>query len=142
MNPAAVTGSGQDETTMRKDGRGGQAEAVAVGETGKRAARPGALPDGPAGPVRLLVLGGVFGLAWSAGLRGFMAEVAGAGSLVDWTGTFGWILLPGVITGALLGWAEFLRRTGGRRGWRWLALSPLVQAAGQPSETGTPTCFR
>jgi hypothetical protein len=29
----------------------------------------------------------------------------------------------------MLGLAEWLRRTGGRRGWRWLAASPLAFAA-------------
>jgi hypothetical protein len=87
-------------------------------------------PAGPApGPWRLLAVGALFGLAWAAGLRGFMAEVARPSSRVDWAGTFGWILLPGVVTGVLLGWAEYLRRTGGRRGWRWLALSPLALGA-------------
>jgi hypothetical protein len=76
--------------------------------------------------VALLAVGGVCGLAWAAGLRGFMAALAGSGSEVAWYGTFAQILLPGVITGVLLGWAEYLRRTGGRRGWRWLALAPLA----------------
>jgi hypothetical protein len=76
--------------------------------------------------VALLAVGGVGGLAWAAGLRGFMAALAGSGSEVAWYGTFAQILLPGVITGVLLGWAEYLRRTGGRRGWRWLALAPLA----------------
>jgi hypothetical protein len=57
-----------------------------------------------------------------------MVEVAGPESTVHWSNTFGWILLPGVIVGGLLGWAEHLRRTGGRRRWRWLALSPLLFA--------------
>jgi hypothetical protein len=74
----------------------------------------------------LLAAGGVCGLAWAAGLRGFMAALAGSGSEVAWYGTFAQILLPGVITGVLLGWAEYIRRTGGRRGWRWLALAPLA----------------
>jgi hypothetical protein len=68
----------------------------------------------------------VCGLAWAAGLRGFMAALAGPESEVAWYGTFAQILLPGVITGVLLGWAEFLRWTGGRRGWRWLAVAPLA----------------
>jgi hypothetical protein len=55
-----------------------------------------------------------------------MAALAGSGSEVAWYGTFAQILLPGVITGVLLGWAEYIRRTGGRRGWRWLALAPLA----------------
>lgn len=74
-----------------------------------------------------LLVGGVFGLAWATGLRGFMAEVAGAESTVSWY-TFGFILLPAVVVGVLLGWAEHLRTTGGRRRWRWLALSPLALA--------------
>ena len=72
-----------------------------------------------------LIVGGVCGLAWAAGLRGMMAEIAGPGADVDWSLTFGWILLPGVIVGVLLGWAEQLRRTGGRPRWRWLALASL-----------------
>jgi hypothetical protein len=76
-----------------------------------------------------LAVGGICGLAWAAGLRGFMAEIAGSASNVEWAGTFGWILLPGVLVGVLLGWAEQLRRTGGRRGWRWLALAPLLLAS-------------
>jgi hypothetical protein len=78
---------------------------------------------------RMLAAGGVCGLAWAAGLRGAMALLAGVESTVSWSGTFGWILLPGVAVGLLLGWAEHLRRTGGRPGWRWLALSPLLFAA-------------
>jgi hypothetical protein len=74
----------------------------------------------------MLAIGGVCGLAWAAGLRGFMAELAGSGSDVGWYGTFAQILLPGVIAGVLLGWAEHIRRTGGRRGWRWLAAAPIV----------------
>ena len=77
----------------------------------------------------LLAIGGVCGLAWAAALRGFMAQIAATDSSVTWLGTFGWILLPGVITGVLLAWAEHLRRTGGRRGWRWLALAPLSFAS-------------
>ncbi|MEV0285333.1 MULTISPECIES: hypothetical protein [unclassified Kribbella] len=77
-------------------------------------------------PVGLLAVGGICGLAWAAGLRGFMAQVAGDEAGVDWVGTFVWILLPGLLIGVLLGWAEYLRRTGGRPHWRWLALSPLL----------------
>jgi len=79
-----------------------------------------------------IAIGAVAGLAWAGGFRGFMAEIAGPASTVDWTGTFVGILLPGVVTGALLGWAEHLRRTGGRRGWRWLALAPLAFVAATP----------
>ena len=78
--------------------------------------------------VRVLI-GGVCGLAWAAGLRGLMAEIAGDESSVQWSMTFAWILLPGSAVGMLLGWAEYLRATGGRRRWRWLALSPLLFAS-------------
>jgi hypothetical protein len=79
--------------------------------------------------VGIIALGALCGLAWAAGLRAFMSEVAGTESAATWMGTFGWILVPGATIGALLGWAEHLRRTGGRRGWRWLALSPLLFAS-------------
>lgn len=74
----------------------------------------------------LIAIGGVCGLAWAAGLRGFMAELAGFDSVVDWYGTFVQVLLPGVLIGVLVGWAEHVRRSGGRRGWRWLAAAPLL----------------
>jgi hypothetical protein len=119
----------RQETAMSKVEPGEHGRTVAAGRTVRRRARDGGSAPGASSLAPLLALGGVFGLAWAAGLRGFMAEVAGPASRVDWAGTFGWILLPGVVTGLLLGWAEFLRRTGGRRGWRWLALSPLVLAA-------------
>jgi len=79
--------------------------------------------------MRLLIAAGICGLAWASGLRGFMAQVAGSESQVTWSGTFGWVLLPGLVGGVMLGWAEHLRRTGGRKGWRWLSLSPLVLAS-------------
>ncbi len=72
----------------------------------------------------LVTVGGVAGLAWSAALRGYMAELAGTGSQVDWAGTFLAVLLPGAATGALLGWAEALRRQD-RHHRTWLALAPL-----------------
>ena len=81
-------------------------------------------PSRIASLLALLSMGAVCGLAWAASLRGFMSQVAGPESAVTWWGTFGWILVPGVVTGVLLASAEYLRRTGGRRGWRWLALAP------------------
>lgn len=78
----------------------------------------------PSATVCVLV-GAVSGVAWAAAFRAFMAELAGGGSRIEWYGTFVAILGAGLITGALLGLAEFLRRTGGRRHWRWLAVAPL-----------------
>lgn len=69
-------------------------------------------------------VGAVAGLAWAGSLRGFMAEVVGDGSGVSWIGTFGWVLLPGTLAGALLGWAEAGRRRG--RPHRVLVWSPLL----------------
>jgi hypothetical protein len=79
--------------------------------------------------LRWVVAGGIVGLAWACALRGFMAEVAGAESGVDWVGTFVFILLPGLVVGGLLGWAAHLRRMGDSR-YRWrLACSPLLFSA-------------
>jgi hypothetical protein len=75
-----------------------------------------------------VLVGAVCGLAWAAAFRAWMAEIAGGASRIDWYGTFVGILAAGVIVGALLGLAEYFRRTGGRRHWRWLALAPLAFA--------------
>ncbi|MFD1931123.1 MULTISPECIES: hypothetical protein [Nonomuraea] len=76
----------------------------------------------------LVTAGTICGIAWAAGFRSYMSELAGTSSQIDWAGTFAAILLPGAVTGGLLGWAEHLRRTGGRSRWRWLALAPLALA--------------
>jgi hypothetical protein len=97
-------------------------------------AAPTTVPTARGGALAPIAIGAVAGLAWAAGFRAFMIEVAGAAnSTFQWYGTFAGILLPGAVTGALLGWAEHLRRTGGRRGWRWLALAPLVFVVPTPS---------
>jgi hypothetical protein len=70
------------------------------------ASRPAAARGRGARPATLLALGGLLGVAWAAGLRGTMSLLAGPESTVTWSGTFGWILLPGDAVGALLGWAE------------------------------------
>ena len=69
-------------------------------------------------------VGAVTGLAWAAGLRGFMSAVMGDESAVSWIGTFGYVLVPGTAIGALLGWAELERRRGRPR--RFLVWSPLI----------------
>lgn len=70
------------------------------------------------------------GLAWGCALRAYMVELTGSASRVEWVGTYLQILLPAVVTGALLGLAEYFRRTGGRRGWRWLAAAPVILTIG------------
>jgi hypothetical protein len=74
--------------------------------------------------LRLILYGAVFGLAWAASLRGFMMALAGPDSTFSFTGTFGIIIPAGLVVGALLGWAEHQRRTGGRQ--RLLILAPLL----------------
>jgi hypothetical protein len=76
----------------------------------------------------MVAFGALAGLAWAVGFRAWMSELAGFASRFDWAGTFGGIVVPGVVVGALLAWAEVLRRRGGPRGWRWLALAPLAFA--------------
>jgi hypothetical protein len=75
---------------------------------------------------RVTLLGAILGLAWGAGLRGWMAVVAGGLPSFSWSGTFIAILLPATLVGAALGWAEYARRMGGRGAWRWTALAPLL----------------
>jgi hypothetical protein len=98
-------------------------------ETTAAAAPRGDRGAATSGGVQLVALGALCGLAWAAGLRGFMAQVAGQDSQVDWTGTFAWILAPGIATGALFALAEHWHHIGGHRYRRWLALSPLCFAA-------------
>jgi len=83
---------------------------------------------GPLGARAWITLGAVVGLAWACALREFMAEVAGDESGVEWDLTFGYILLPGALIGALLGWAEVRRRRGEPPRWR-LVLAPFLFAA-------------
>ena len=90
------------------------------------------------GLASMLAGGALCGFAWAAGFRGMMSEIAGEDSDVDWVLTFVWLLLPGIVVGALLAWAEYIRRTGGRQRWRWLALSPLVFAGVLLSEPTHP----
>ncbi|WP_404382936.1 hypothetical protein LL946_17405 [Knoellia locipacati] len=97
-------------------------------------ARPTSAPDGDArarvgvNAVGSVALGGLCGLAWACGLRGFMAQVTTEPSNVTWTGTFVFILVPGLVTGLLLGWAGHLRHTSLNSRGRWLVLSPFVFA--------------
>ena len=81
----------------------------------------------PSAPACVLI-GAVCGVAWGAAFRAYMSEIVGGASRVDWYGTIVAIIGAGAVTGALLGLAEYFRRTGGRRHWRWLALAPLTFA--------------
>lgn len=81
----------------------------------------------PAGWVAVGV-GALCGLAWTAALRAFMWEVAGPDAHVEWAGTFLWLLLPGAVIGALLGWAEGCRRSRPVPHRRWLVWTPMLFA--------------
>jgi hypothetical protein len=90
------------------------------------------LTQRPAPEPRLIPLvgaGALVGLAWASALRCLLTQLDGPAAEVRWAGTFLGVLLPGVVTGALLGWAEHVRSTGGRRYGRWLTLAPLVLVA-------------
>jgi hypothetical protein len=76
-----------------------------------------------------VAVGALAGLAWAAALRGFMTAVAGADSAVTWSGTFVWVLAPGVVIGALLAWGEWRRWSGEVPYRRWLVWSPMVFTA-------------
>jgi hypothetical protein len=77
-------------------GLGGSAEAGPFSGAERGRPRRGATPA---------LIGALCGLAWAAGLRGLMATIAGTESTTTWLGTFAQLLLPGLVTGALLGWA-------------------------------------
>ncbi|MGN9913879.1 hypothetical protein ACTMTJ_40725 [Phytohabitans sp. LJ34] len=83
-----------------------------------------------------VTVGALLGLTWAASLRGWMTHLAGTESSYTWVGTFLCLLLPGALVGALLGWAEHLRRTDDRRPARWLALAPLLFPVGVLSIPG------
>lgn len=76
------------------------------------------------GRVRFILIGAVLGVAWASSLRAFMQQLAGPTSAFTFTGTFGIIIPAGTVVGALLGWAEYQRRTGHQ--YRLLILSPLL----------------
>jgi hypothetical protein len=91
----------------------------------QRIGRPTLVPA----PWIAVVVGALAGFAWAAALRAFMWEVAGENAGVDWFGTFVWVLVPGTVIGALLGWAEHRRWSGLVPHRRWLIWSPMLFTA-------------
>jgi hypothetical protein len=83
--------------------------------------------------VRSILLGALAGLTWAAALRAFMIELAGI-STFTWWGTFGAILLPAGIVGALLAWG-YRRRHAGTASLLFL-LAPLLLAIIPLAEPG------
>ncbi len=74
----------------------------------------------------LVVVGALLGLTWAAALRAYMVALAGPISEFSWWGTFGAILLPGAVSGALL--AIAWRRGLQGRPSAWFALAPTPLA--------------
>jgi hypothetical protein len=82
---------------------------------------------------RRVAIGTFLGLAWGASLRAWMALLAlkfGQSPHFTWDGTFGAILLPTALAGALLGGAAYAAETSGSKRWRWATLLPLLLVLG------------
>ncbi|GAA2010586.1 hypothetical protein [Microbacterium ulmi] len=77
-----------------------------------------------------IAIGAICGLAWSASLRSYMAEISGSATGVNWVGTFIGILLPGVVAGAALGAATIIdaHERRGRIALGWCAAAVLAFA--------------
>jgi hypothetical protein len=63
------------------------------------------VPAGPRAPrlPRFLLVGATCGVAWAAALRGWMIQPPAPTRPSTWLGTFGLLLPPGLLVGALLG---------------------------------------
>lgn len=83
--------------------------------------------DQAPGAASAVLVGGLLGLLWAAGLRSWMAQLVGAGSSFSWL-TFVLVLLPGAVVGALLGRAAHGRAQRTRTARR-LALAPVLFAS-------------
>ena len=88
-------------------------------------------------------VGGLVGLTWAAGVREYMASLAGNDSKVNWYGTFGTILVPAAVIGAVFGWAEHRRASGEDLPHRRaLAAAPLALAVLPLTRSGAVTTLR
>ncbi len=79
--------------------------------------------------IRFIAIGAFLGLAWSAALRAWMVALAlelGALPRYSWLGTFGGILIPSAVMGAILGSATYAARTANNTRWGWALLSPWL----------------
>jgi hypothetical protein len=92
--------------------------------------------------IRYVLLGALLGLTWGASLRGWMMQLVGPESRVTWSGTFGALLAPTALVGALFGWAEHLRLTGGHPRRRRLVLAPLLLPIVVLAQPGALTVLR
>lgn len=82
---------------------------------------------------RRVAIGTFLGLAWGAALRAWMVLLAlelGGSHTFTGAGTFGLILFPTGLVGALLGAAAYDAETSEGKRWRWAILSPLLLIVG------------
>ena len=82
---------------------------------------------------RRVLVGSFVGLAWGASLRAWMVSLAlevGDQPHITWSGTFGGVLLPTALVGALLGAAVHDAETSPCKRWRWVILAPLLLIIG------------
>lgn len=80
-----------------------------------------------------VIVGTLLGLAWGASLRAWMVLLVlelGERSQFTLAGTFGAILFPTALVGALLGAATCEAETSDRKRWHWAILSPLLLIVG------------
>jgi hypothetical protein len=78
-------------------------------------------------PGAAAAVGGLAGLTWAAGFRGYMSALAGPESEVTWYGTFAAVLAPAAAIGTLFGWAEQRRLAGEDLPYRRaIAAAPVV----------------
>lgn len=71
----------------------------------------------------------VLGLAWGAALRAWMVVLAmqfGENPAFSWRGTFGAVLAPAAMAGAILGAASYVAATRSGTTWRWAILAPSL----------------
>jgi hypothetical protein len=107
-------------------------EDVFPGSLTRPAIEPDSLPYARTMTVRAAA-GAVLGLGWGAALRGWMVVLAlqfGERPHFTWQSTFGGILLPAAIMGAMLGVASGAEGPSSRKWSRWAMLSPLLLVLG------------
>jgi hypothetical protein len=80
-----------------------------------------------------IAIGTVLGFAWGTALRAWMVLLAlkfGESPQFTWEGTFGAILLPTALVGAILGAETYAVESSDKKRWRWAILLPLLLVLG------------